>query len=108
MFNKLMLSALGLMAAVTGPMVFFAVSDYWKTGRLAAAPVTVAPTAGPTPGSGVAPLAPSPLAGPEPAMPLHRLEDVFRFDITPEWIMRRWPQVATGLARSNCRATVSP
>ncbi|MGO8691159.1 MAG: DUF6690 family protein [Thermoguttaceae bacterium] len=69
MFNKLTLSALGLMAAVTGPMVFFAVSK----------PAVSLPT------------------GPVQATPDRSLTEVFQFNITPEWIMRRWPQVATGL-----------
>lgn len=69
MFNKLTLSALGLMAAVTGPMVFFAVSK----------PAVSLPT------------------GPVQATPDRSLTEVFQFNITPEWIMRCWPQVATGL-----------
>jgi hypothetical protein len=89
MFNKLMLSALGLMAAVGGPMVYFAVSDYWKTGRVAAA-------ASASSSASAAPAA-SPLKGPLPPTPDHSLAEVFQFGVTPDWIMRRWPQVATGL-----------
>ena len=56
MFNKLTLSAPGLMAAVTGPMVFFAVSK----------PAVSLPT------------------GPVQATPDRSLTEVFQFNITPE------------------------
>ncbi len=108
MFNKLMLSAVGLMAAVTGPMVFFAVSDYWKTGRAAGAATIVSPAvlsadagaavgplSGPSRPAGAGTAAPSATQG----TPLHGLAEVFQFNVTPEWIMRRWPQVATGLGQ---------
>ena len=96
MFNKLMLSALGLMAAVTGPMVFFAVSDYWKTGRVAAVPAV---SALPAAASASAPL-------PVPCRHArHRLEDVFQFNITPDWICGAGRRSPPGWGSCTCRAT---
>ena len=91
MFNKLMLSALGLMAAVTGPMVFFAVSDYWKTGRVAAAPaVSALPAAASA--SAAADRSRAAHARPPPGGRLP-VQHHARLDL------RRWPQVATGLGQ---------
>jgi len=30
-------------------------------------------------------------------MPMPRLDEVLRFDVTVEWVMQRWPRVSTGL-----------
>lgn len=40
--------------------------------------------------------APSPL--PLAGKPIENMGDVFRFDITPEWVMARWPRVTSSLA----------
>ncbi len=98
MFNKLMFSGLGLMAAVAAPIVFFSVSDHWR-GGLAGTPATatpgsVGPAAGSTSGLGAATSAAA-----SPGTPVRGLAEVFQFNVTPDWIMRRWPQVATGLGQ---------
>jgi hypothetical protein len=98
MFKKAMLSAMGLMTAVTGPIAYFSVSDYCKGGRTAAnatRPATAATAAEPAPDR-------PPIVSTSPALdggPVRNLADIFRFDLPPEWVTQRWPQVSVGLAQ---------
>jgi len=101
LLRPLMLSAVGLAVAAGGPIGMFAAKNYWTQWRSSAsamfAPGTPAEAA---PGAG------SPPAGLEAAAKLPRLEGeavddlarVFRFDITPGWVIQHWPRVSTGLA----------
>ena len=34
-------------------------------------------------------------ARPEPSLPAPTIEEVFRFDITPQWVTSRWPRIST-------------
>jgi hypothetical protein len=111
MFHKVMLSTLGLLAAFTGPIAYFSVSEYWKGGRTATA---TARTAGSTTQTtalqksdpsapAVSPLPAGSAAAPTQATlegsPVRSLDEIFRFDVTADWIMHRWPRVSTGLAQ---------
>ena len=101
MIKNLLWSAMGLAAAVALPVVYFTASDYWKGGPQAAkSPAGAAAAARPeTPPAGGAPAAATPPAGGtllEPA-PNQNLGDLLRFNLTPDWIVHRWPRVSAGL-----------
>jgi hypothetical protein len=97
MIKKALLSVLGLAAAVALPAAFFTASDQWKKLSLG---ITSKPSAGQTAPAG--PLDANQVAAGQPAgvegPPIQNLSDVLRFDVTPQWIMGRWPRVSTGLA----------
>lgn len=103
MIRTTVLSALGLAAAAGGPMLYFTASDYWNDARKHLAAAIAAPD-NPAPAAGL-PATPfptaEPLAPPTPAVegdaPASTAE-VFRFDVTVDWVLRRWPRVSTGMA----------
>ena len=110
MFNKVMLSAVCLAVAVTGPIAYYSVSDFVRrdktTTTAPAAQGAASPAATPAPGkaSPGQPQAAAGLAAATPpvsleGLPVRSLDEVFQFGVTPEWIMRRWPRVSTGLAQ---------
>ncbi|NUQ62072.1 MAG: hypothetical protein HUU20_06270 [Pirellulales bacterium] len=109
--QRLLLLALALGFTLLGPMAAFRAPD-WLSGSKPSAALTTAAPAGP------APAAPQPKASPpvlEPAkeaappaspvlvqpalegFPSFDLAEVFRFDISPGWIMSRWSRVSAGL-----------
>ena len=98
-----------LAAAATLPAICFTASDYWKKlGRAAgSAPVASGAKSGagaPSPvaaaAGGSLPESPAPQLTPLlEGAPVRDLTEVLRFDVTPDWIMRRWPRVSTGLAQ---------
>lgn len=109
MFKTLIWSALGVVAAVTLPAIVFSTADSWKKGdgkSSAAAPAASTSAAAPAPAPavpGVAPPTNQAAATLPPAMRIEGsaprdLAEVLRFDITPDWIVSRWPRVSTGLA----------
>jgi hypothetical protein len=100
MVKKVIFSVLGLAAAIGAPAALYKTSNYWKAAAKPAAPApAVVGTAGEA-GSTGGPLAPA-----EPPAPslegtqVRSLAEVLNFSVTPEWIMRRWPRVSTGLAQ---------
>jgi hypothetical protein len=110
MFKKpSFLLILPLAAAVGGPLAYFKFVDH---GKVPAAAAAVNGTAG-EPGNAQAitdaasstALAGAPACGTgSPAAPrtdfkVHDAGSVFNFEITPEWILARWPSVSTGLAQ---------
>ena len=111
MFNKVMLSAMGLMVAVTGPIAYFSASDFIRRGRTAttapatqgaAIPAATSTSGAATPGqtqSATALAAATTGTSSLEGLPVRSLDEVFQFGVTPEWIMRRWPRVSTGLAQ---------
>jgi hypothetical protein len=95
MLKMIVYCGLGLAAAVAAPAVLYKGVDFWKTAvRNAAA------TMPPTPDVAAVPAQPG--AGPAAAsldgVPVRTLAEVFNFNVTPDWIMRRWPRVTTGLS----------
>ena len=103
MFHKVMLTGLGLTAAITAPIAIHSISQSWKGGgaqKPSAATARAVPTGTP---AANATLTPAPLAtvsaGDGASVPVRGVAQVFRFDVTPEWIVRSWPQVSTGLVQ---------
>ncbi len=104
MVRTIMLGGLLLAAAAGGPYLLSNGQDIlsslgqWTTqespGESAAAPLQAATTVESAPGTG--------LPGSQlPALegrPVDDLAEVLRFDITPGWVLARWPRVATGMA----------
>ena len=100
MFHKVMLTGLGLTAAITAPIAIHSISQSWKGGGAKKPSAAAAPMGTPIADST---LTPAPLAtasaGDGASVPVRGVAQVFRFDVTPEWIVRSWPQVSTGLAQ---------
>lgn len=115
--KKTLLCVGGLMLATGGPITMFSASDFvggikrtWSASPAATA--TAAPLQpGTAPAFTPPPVVDSPAASsqiqpspvvpisnsPTDATPITSLAEVLRFDITVEWVMRRWPRVSTGL-----------
>jgi hypothetical protein len=92
MIWKILLVGGGLLVAMGGPFLVHAGNNWWKS---SGTPQQSEPT-DPQPDQ-AAESAPAPVTT-APPPPVHDLASVLRFNITPAWIMGRWPQVSTGLA----------
>lgn len=98
MSKRLALTGL-LLAAAGGPIVYSTAPGWWTALRQswlpAPEPLAGQPASMPPPEK-----APDGEAavGPLDGKPVQDLADVFRFDVTPGWVLRRWPRVSTGLA----------
>jgi len=92
MFRTIALSALGLAVAAGAPLLYHNANAYLKAkpaAKVAKAPVT-------TGGESVGKMGPeTPVEGPM----VGHLAEVFRFDITPTWVVHRWPRVSTGMGQ---------
>jgi len=104
LFKSVVLSALGLVLAAGSPIGLFAVRDYWNQWRSSAS-LAFGPGAPGAEGSTAeGSAAQTNPAEPVPAMPplegvnISDLSTVFRFDVTPGWVIQHWPRVSTGLA----------
>ncbi|HYW80799.1 MAG TPA: DUF6690 family protein [Thermoguttaceae bacterium] len=93
MFRTLLYSATGLMLAAGGPIAYYSAPEYWNDVQAKWFP------ADDSSDSVLADDEPSanPVAAIEGA-PVSDLGELLRFDITPDWIVRRWPRVSTGLS----------
>jgi len=113
-FKRTLLYGGGLLLATTGPISLFTASDHfagirrsWFSGAGAAAPAQSAPPAAmPQPGTtesvaaGQRSAAPLPaVAVSDAALPSPTMAEALSFDVTADWIMRRWPRVSAGLAQ---------
>jgi hypothetical protein len=99
MFRTLKVSTLGLAVAAGGPFVYYSAADHLKSLAPPAAATTAATTAT-TPGATPAVEASVAAEGPNvEGAPRRDLGEVLRLDITPEWVMARWPRVSTGLSQ---------
>ena len=103
MFKTIMLGVLGLAAAAGVPyLVASGPSHFTKLRQwIASSPAPDQPAAEIAlgqPPAGPELLGGSPTPPPLEGMPAARLEEVFRFDVTPAWITQRWPRVSNGLA----------
>ncbi len=100
-----------LALAAGGPITFYSASDYagnLKKSWFSSPPAATA-TASPSTGTGspyaantgeTPPVASDPAAPPTATFdpqPMPSLAEVLRFDVTVEWVLRRWPRVSTGL-----------
>jgi hypothetical protein len=102
-FKKTALYVSGLFLAVGGPISVFSTPGLMSGGKPATPPTAAVPaTPQPTALGGTASLSNrgfDALPGESAAdnMPLPTLAEVLRFDVSVEWILRRWPRVTTGL-----------
>jgi hypothetical protein len=99
-FKKSLLYVGGLLLATVGPITFFSGSDF-VTGlkrNWLRSPATAAGYQQAAYGTPVWEAVAKPVAYNEvDSLPLPSLGEVLRFDVTVEWVMRRWPRVTTGL-----------
>ncbi len=115
MLKRTLLCLIPLLAAV-GPLVLFHAPKWWSqlsafpTAALAGTPAATSNPAPPTPSDPVFPAgqtdrltggegqpgSATPLAVDSP--PTVGMAEAFRFDITPAWVLSRWPRVSAGLA----------
>jgi hypothetical protein len=100
--KKTLLCVGGLILAAGGPVTVYTGSDmvggvkrFWnnQTNAAANAPQNISGIGSPTAASGTE-ASPALAIG---AIPTPAMSEVFRFDITVEWIMQRWPRVSTGM-----------
>jgi hypothetical protein len=99
-FKKSLLYVGGLALATAGPITFFSGSDVvtaFKQNWLHS-PATAAGLQQPASAAAVSEAVAKPVAySYVDSLPLPSLSEVLRFDVTVEWVMRRWPRVTTGL-----------
>ncbi|MGA2798616.1 MAG: DUF6690 family protein, partial [Thermoguttaceae bacterium] len=109
MFKKIALSGILLAAAFGGPVTMFRATDFWRDlhwggsgdKSSATSDVTANSTTALKPGDKSAdPLLPPsrPTALSVEGAPTPALADVLRFDVSPAWVLQRWPRVSTDLA----------
>lgn len=111
MIKKVLLATAGLAAAAGGPAAYYQTAQYVGDvrARLAAAPAADQGDGAAATGAAAGPVppVPAPLTIPgAPRLDPSRLEgspvadlaEVFRFDVTPAWVLQRWPRVSTGLS----------
>ena len=104
--KKTLLCVGGLMLAAGGPVTMFSASDFatgvkqnWFAGSTAtsAANRQQPDAASPSADSANEATPASTTSSSQNALPTPSLAEVLRFDVTVEWVMRRWPRVSTGL-----------
>lgn len=105
MFKYALLVLLPLVA-LFGPVAFYSAPEWWSKITDSGASDSSANAPGKKPNAG--PAKPDvdkallagklPLPGLEGA-PVHDLAEVLRFDVSPGWVVARWPRVSTGLAQ---------
>ncbi len=101
MFRTLTWSTVGLAVAAGGPFLYSYTTDYLKASNAQNAAAT-ALAGGSGPQNGVAGLESPAAAAENPAVEgttRRDLADVFRFNITPNWVMGQWPLVSTGMSQ---------
>ncbi len=100
MFKTIAFGAALLSTALAGPAIYYSAPDYWKSVRREWLPGT--PAAGGSAGGAssdatTGQLAAGPRELPLEGAPVRELAEVFRFDVTVDWVLSRWPRVSTGL-----------
>ena len=100
MFRMLMFLVIGLLFTGIAPMVFSTapkqITALWEKWFPAQQSASDGQAGGDGLGQGQA--AAAPVVAWEGA-PVGDLAEVLRFDVTPDWVLRRWPRVTTGLAQ---------
>lgn len=104
MLKKPLWVVLPVLAALS-PIAFFSAPDWWSKVTASLSPATSAGETRELPRFGPdglqAGASSEAIAGPQgsPEGPRsHELDEVFRFDVTPDWIVSNWPRVSAGLA----------
>jgi len=105
MLRMILTAAAVLSAAMFGPYLFYSASEQWEQARqslpsLGSSDVAAAAdgASGDAEGDAADEQSTSnlpPIAGP----PTTDFGEVFRFDVSPHWVVGRWPRVVTGLAQ---------
>jgi len=107
MFRLVWLAGLVLAAAAFGPYLLSKAPEYFRPAGKSASKGAPGGISAAQPGEPADPAAGHgrvgstasgklpPVEGPE----VRSLAEVFRFDISPAWVLARWPQVPTGLAQ---------
>jgi hypothetical protein len=94
MFRTLSLSALGLLLAAGGPAAIYWGREYYKNGNLTAF------ISGSDKESKVSTKTPSvKVDAAAEAPPIVDIGEALRFDLTPAWVLQRWPRVSTGMGQ---------
>jgi len=100
MFRTILFTGLLMGVAGFGPAVFFSAPGYWKAvkdewfpARKEVAEEPKQPDAAGQKTPGV-----KPKKVPFEGAPVRGLAEVFNFNVTADWILRRWPRVTTGLS----------
>ena len=109
MYKTIIFSGLLLAVAFGGPISLIRFSDFWRDirqGTAGAGSSTTPSTTGtttealkPIDKSGDPFHLPHPLALSLEGTPTPAMAEVLRFDISPAWVLQRWPRVSTDLAR---------
>ncbi|MBN2577909.1 MAG: hypothetical protein JXB10_02880 [Pirellulales bacterium] len=104
MKRSLVLGGVLLALAAGGPISLCRLGDYWRNLKSGSSDAATA-SAG---GESLSPSDPALPAGARPAVaaaglpiegaPVKQLSDVFRFDVSPTWVLERWPRVSTDLS----------
>jgi len=109
MFKKIIFSGVVLAVALGGPISMFRFTDFWRDFRQGAAGEK-SPTNSTDTATKVEALKPADKSGdvflPAPRQsalsvegaPAPGMAEVLRFDISPAWVLQRWPRVSTDLA----------
>ncbi len=109
MFKKTVFIGILLAAAFSGPVTMFRASDFWRDLHLgssgdktsATSPATASANAVIKPGDKSADPSAQPSRTTELSVegsPTPALAEVLRFDVSPAWVLQRWPRVSTDLA----------
>jgi hypothetical protein len=99
MFNKSpVLLIVPVVAAIGGPLAYYKFIDHGKTPAAATAVNAAAGEPGHEATTGAALAISGSSAVPRTALNVHDAGSVFNFEVTPEWILARWPSVSTGLS----------
>jgi hypothetical protein len=104
-FKKLLLYGGGLVLALAGPISLFTTSDMlarakqrWLGGAAASTNTNSNSTLATGAASNQLPAAISATGGSAATLPTPSMAEAFSFDVTIDWVLRRWPRVSTGLA----------
>ena len=106
MFKSVFWSLAVFGAVALAPAAYYTARDHWKDlaipgiSTTASQTSTAKPDLPPAGGNPPGPPLPGTVPPPPPleGTPVHSLVEVLRFDVTPGWIISRWPRVSTGLA----------
>lgn len=106
MLKKGMLVLVPVLAAVS-PIAYYSAPEWWSKTTASVFPAASGDVfeepGAPGPGASSEVLIKDPSAFPGTEIPIEgapveSLQAVLRFDVTPDWIVRRWPRVSAGLA----------
>jgi len=100
MFRTLALGALGLAVAAGAPAAYHTARDYFRTqGKSFWSSTTAESTEAESKAGKSRTKASAPSDAPPEGTPVAGLLEVLRFDISPAWVMGRWPRVSTGMGQ---------